>query len=264
MLDMQYYQWHMGAMKTISEKIGSRLRKPRRLPEEVAAILRDEIQKGTFEAGERLPSEMTLAKEFDVSRTVIREAMARLQYDGLLDSRQGKGASVTSAHMRNSFRLEAIGDITKGKFGHLMELRVIVESDTASLAALRRTEANIRRLKTCLDLMDEAVSNGTDGSNPDHEFHKEIANASGNPYLIELNLFLNGRLKEIIKISRKKANIIQGMSETVQKEHAAIFNAIVAGDFSEARNAMVRHITNTSRGLGLHITDLMGKGPGSE
>lgn len=259
MLDIQIYTCYGAIMKNITEKIGSRLKKPRRLPEEVAAILHDEIQKGTFKSGEKLPSEMMLAKEFDVSRTVIREALARLKYDGLLDTRQGRGASVTNISIRNSFRLESIGDITKRKFGHLMELRVIVESDTASLAAMRRTDSNIRRLKTCLELMDEAVSSGTDGSNPDHEFHKEIAQSSGNPYLIEFIQFLNGRLKEIIKISREQANIIQGMSETVQNEHIAIFNAIVAGDFTKARNAMVRHITNTSKGLGLTTTDLLGK-----
>lgn len=246
-------------METITEKIGSRLRKPRRLPEEVAAILRDEIDKGTFKPGERLPSEMTLAKEFDVSRTVIREALARLKYDGLLDTRQGRGASVTNISMRNAFRLEAIGDISKKKFEHLMELRVIVESDTASLAALRRKNSNIRQLKTCLDLMDDAVSNKKDGSVPDLDFHKEIARASSNPYLIEFIQFLNGRLKEIIKISREKANVIQGMSETVQKEHVAIFDAIVDQDFAGARKAMVRHITNTSRGLDLNITDLVGQ-----
>ena len=109
-------------MKTKTEKIGSRLRKPRHLPEEVASILRDEIEKGTFKTGERLPAEMTLAKEFDVSRTVIREALARLKYDGLLDTRQGRGASVTNITMRNAFRLEAIGEISKGKFEHFMEL----------------------------------------------------------------------------------------------------------------------------------------------
>lgn len=246
-------------METTTEKIGSRLKKPRRLPEEVATILRDEIDKGTFKPGERLPPEMTLAKEFDVSRTVIREALARLKYDGLLDTRQGRGASVTNINMRNTFRLEAIGDISKRKFGHLMELRVIVESDTASLAALRRKDSNIRRLKSCLDFMDDAVSNKEDGSEPDLEFHKEIARASGNPYLIEFIQFLNGRLKEVIKISRAQANVIHGMSEAVQKEHVAIFNAIVDNDFAGARKAMVRHITNTSRGLGLDVTDLVGK-----
>jgi GntR family transcriptional repressor for pyruvate dehydrogenase complex len=246
-------------MKTKTVKIGSRLRKPRHLPEEVASILLDEIEKGTFQTGERLPAEMTLAKEFDVSRTVIREALARLKYDGLLDTRQGRGASVTNINMRNAFRLEAIGEISRGKFEHLMELRVIVESDTSSLAALRHEDSHIKRLKVCLELMDDAVSNKRDGSDPDLEFHKEIAKASGNPYLIEFIQFLNGRLKEIIKISREQANIIQGMSETVQKEHVAIFDAIVDRNFSGARKAMVRHITNTSRGLGLNITDLLGK-----
>ena len=164
-------------MKTKTEKIGSRLRKPRHLPEEVASILRDEIEKGTFKTGERLPAEMTLAKEFDVSRTVIREALARLKYDGLLDTRQGRGASVTNITMRNAFRLEAIGEISKGKFEHFMELRVIVESDTASLAALRCEDSHVQRLKACLELMDDAVLNTRDGSDADLEFHKEIAKA---------------------------------------------------------------------------------------
>jgi DNA-binding FadR family transcriptional regulator len=94
---------------------------------------------------------------------------------------------------------------------------------------------------------------------PDLDFHKEIASASGNPYLIEFIQFLNGRLKEIIKISREQANVIQGMSETVQKEHVAIFDAILGQDFAGAREAMVRHITKTSWGLGLKITDLVGQ-----
>lgn len=241
-------------MKNITGKIASRLKKPRHLPDDIAAILRDEIQKETLKPGEKLPTESMLAKEFGVSRTVIREALARLKYDGLLDTRQGKGASVTNIHMRHSFRLEPIGDITKEEFGHLMELRAIVESDTAYLAALKRSESNIRRLKSCLDLMNEAVLSGTDGTGPDLEFHKEIAKASGNPYLFEFIQFLNGRLKEIIKIAREQA-IIERLSEVVHKEHVAIFNAIVDGDFFKARNNMVRHITNTCKGLGLKITN---------
>ena len=184
------------------------------------------------------------------------------QHDLILNGYEVGGGSVRIHDPKLQEKIFDLIGFTKDdkkKFEHLMELRVIVESDTASLAALRRKDSNIRRLKTCLDLMDDAVSNKKDGSVPDLDFHKEIASASGNPYLIEFIQFLNGRLKEIIKISREQANVIQGMSETVQKEHVAIFDAIVGQDFAGAREAMVRHITNTSWGLGLKITDLVGQ-----
>lgn len=240
-------------MKNFKKGMGSRLKKPRYLPDEIAGIIRDEIQKGTFKPGGEFPSEMQFTKEFGVSRSVIREALSRLKNDGLLETRQGKGASVIDKHMRHSFRVESLKDISKTKFIQLMELRIIVESETASLAALRRTDPHIQRLKTCLSLMDEAILNGTDGTTADLEFHKELAKITGNFYLIEFILFLNGRLKEIIKISREQAAIMQGMSEVVQKEHIAIFDAVADGDSAKARNAMIQHITNTSRGLGLDL-----------
>jgi len=243
----------------MNKSIGEKLVKPRRLSDEVAEILRAEIEKGTLKPGRKLPSEMELAQNFDVSRTVIREALSRLKYDGLLDSRQGSGAIIAEREMRQSFRLSSTGDFTKKDFQHLMEMRVIVESQTAFLAAQRRVKADLNRLRSDLEDMNRALQDTQekDGTDPDLQFHLEIARATQNPYLAEFLQYINAKLKKIIQVSRKKAGSLPGASEKVQAEHQSIYDAIAAKQAWSARNSMVLHISNTAKGMGLKIGNLI-------
>jgi GntR family transcriptional repressor for pyruvate dehydrogenase complex len=115
------------------------------LPHRVAALLRREIASGEISPGNRLPTEQQLAERFGVSRNVVREAIAQLRADGVVEARQGIGAFVLAPEQRSAIRIdgEALKNIENME--HLFELRRILETESAMLAATRRTDADLGR-----------------------------------------------------------------------------------------------------------------------
>lgn len=238
----------------MKKEIGEKLKKPKRLSDDVADILRAEIEKGSFKPGERLPTESELSKNFDVSRTVIREALSRLHYDGLIATRQGRGAHVTKMEDRKSFRLESPQQFTKKDYQHLIELRIIVEMATSFLAAQRRTKANLKCLKKHLDSMEEAVRMGKDGTDPDLEFHLEIARCTKNPYLAEFLQYINARLRSSIQVLRNRSRSRPGATERVQKDHELLYEAIEGKNADLARSAMEKQLYDNAALLRIDIS----------
>ncbi|MCF8106704.1 MAG: FadR family transcriptional regulator [Desulfohalobiaceae bacterium] len=236
----------------------NKIQHPVRLSDQIADLIKSEIDKGTYRPGDMLPPETNLGKNFGVSRTVIREALGRLKYDGLLESRQGLGVSVAKNNERRVFRFQETTKNDPIDLGHLFELRSIVESGAASLAAMRRTKPQLDELKTCLEQMQQAVENQVqDGVTPDHTFHQIISAAGANPYLLDFMQFLNTKIKEVIKKARDHSSGSPGLSEVAQQEHEAIYRALLSGNSEEAGRAMATHIHNASQRLGLSIMDTL-------
>jgi GntR family transcriptional repressor for pyruvate dehydrogenase complex len=229
------------------------LEQPPRLPDRVAAILTGEIDKGNLRPGDKLPTEAALATQFRVSRAVIREALSQLKYEGLLDSRQGKGVIVLGNAGRRSFRLTEAEKLSDRDLAQLYELRAILESETAALAALRRSKKNLDVLRRCLEGMALAVERDDSGIFPDLEFHQAIARASGNQHVCDLMVFLNDKVSGVIGAARGHSRQHTGFSERVQREHEAIFQAIEARDPDKAKEAALIHLKNSAKRLGLSI-----------
>ena len=232
---------------------GSKLQQPVRLADQVADLLRQEIDKGTFQVGDKIPSESSLAKTFGVSRTVIREALGRLKYDGILDSRQGLGVTVVGETERKTFRFRDQWQFDNQNLCHLFELRAILEGDAASLAALRRSQDDLDDLQTSLKHMAASIDANTDGADFDFDFHRLVARASSNSYLLDLMHFLNTKIKGVIKTARENSSLQPGLPPVVQKEHEAIYQALVDQKPDSARQAMLSHISQASRRLGLKV-----------
>ena len=224
-----------------------------RLPDQVAEILAAEIDKGNLRPGDKLPTEAALATQFKVSRAVIREALAQLKYEGLLDSRQGKGVTVLGNAGRRSFRLAEIEKLSDRELAQLYELRAILESETAALAALRRSKKNLDVLRRCLKGMALAIETDDSGIFPDLEFHQGIARASGNQHVCDLMLFLNDKVSVMIGAARRHSRQHTGFPQQVQKEHEAIFQAIEAQHPDRAKAAALDHLKKSARRLGLNI-----------
>jgi GntR family transcriptional repressor for pyruvate dehydrogenase complex len=235
------------------EAMSLKLKPPASLSEQVAEVLHEEIKTGNYRPGERLPTEANLAESFGVSRTVIREALARLKFDGILDSRQGQGAVVAQAGDRKVFRIEDLGNASQTRLAYLFELRAILEGDAAALAAKRRSEDQLSSMERRLQEMEEAVREDIDGTDPDMAFHQLLADSSRNPFLIELMEFLNAKLREVIQTAREHSSQYPGWPDSVQLEHEAIFKAIRAQEEAAAREAMLEHIKNAGERLGLAI-----------
>ena len=216
------------------------------LPDRVAEVLSQEISQGALAPGSRLPVEAELAARFGVSRPVIREALAKLKYEGLLDSRQGRGVTVVGPAGRRSYRLEAAHLLGPEDQAQIYELRSVLETEAAALAARRHHPADLKA-------MQRAVEEQQVGSMPDAEFHCLLAQASGNRHLSDLSRFLYERLAVVIKRARQGSLRTPGLSGLVQEEHEAIYRAIAARDPAAARQAALDHLRNAAQRLGLPL-----------
>ncbi len=232
-----------------------KLAQPQRLPDQVAEIIEQEIQKGSWRAGDKLPPETELSQKFGVSRSVVREALSRLKYDGLLDSHQGKGIIVVGTSGRRSFRLHNIQKFDSNDLSQLYELRVILDGAAAAMAAKRCSKKQLKRLKTSLNNMSKAIESDTDGTAPDFEFHKGIAEASGNSYLQTLIQFLNDKFEQVIHEARSHSRMQPGLPAEVQKEHEAIYRALADQNPKKARKAALTHLQNAAKRLRLNIIE---------
>lgn len=234
-------------------RIQPKFKQAPRLSEQVADFLVSEIKKGYLRPGENLPSEAVLAKQFSVSRTVIREAFVRLKYDGLLDSKQGIGAKVAERFKMRAFRLDGVEQANSVELRHLYELRIILEGNAAALAAERCSKEDLEKLEHYLRDMAHAVRDGSDGIAPDVDFHQTMAGASGNPYLRDLMCFLNDKLVHLIRRAREHSSQHPGLPMVVQQEHMAIFEAISEKDPAKARGATLAHLKNAAKRLGFTV-----------
>ena len=227
-----------------------------RLSDQVANYLVSEIRKGSLRLGEKLPPEALLAEQFGVSRTVIREAFARLKCDGLLKSKHGIGAMVAEPSKQQAFRLDGLEQADSVEIGQLYELRAIVDGNAAALAAKRRHQEHVGRLSHCLEGMAHSVVEGGNGTDSDADFHQILAEASGNPFLRDFMRFLNGKLRGLIERARTHSSQQPILPMMVQEEHVAIFEAISKRDPERAREATLAHIKNAAKRLGLTLFDL--------
>ena len=223
------------------------------LPQQVAEHLAGEIRDAVLSVGDKLPPEADMCTRYGVSRTVIREAVARLKHDGLLASRQGSGVTVASWKNRQAFRLDWAGMRDPLNISFIYEMRVLIGVETVVLAAVRHSEDDLRRLGHLMQEMEEAIRLGEDGAAPHRAFHKSIAEASYNPYLIEFESFLQDRLWEILKQARKRTQTTPGLALKVHGEHRLIFDGIASGAPNLAREAGLNHLRNAAQRAGLRV-----------
>lgn len=220
------------------------------LSEELAKLLRDEIISGKRAPGERLPTEHQMAEHYGVSRAVVREAISKLKYDGLVDTRQGLGAFVGSTGRGTTFRIEG-GDLTRRDLSLVFELRTTVEAEAAALAALRHTPEQMEAIRSSLARLQQSLGTEDDGAEADTAFHMAVADAAANHYFREFMDFLASRIVTSIAVARRNSARHSGWSDMVQTEHAAVCDAIEQGDAEGAREAMSTHLKNAARRLGL-------------
>jgi GntR family transcriptional regulator, transcriptional repressor for pyruvate dehydrogenase complex len=222
-------------------------RRPRSLALELVESLGDRIRDGRLAPGDKLPTEAAFMDEFGVSRTVVREAISKLQASGLVETRHGVGTFVVGAGDGSVFRIEPQHLATLRDVVAVLELRIGVESEAAGLAALRRTEANLSVMRSALDTFAAAVEARQDSVPADFQFHSEIARATQNEHFAHLLASLGTM---IIPRSRLEA---PGEADPerlaylrkVNAEHESIYDAIVNHDADAARAAMRTHLANS-------------------
>jgi len=217
---------------------------PKNRTGEVVERLADEIASGRLLPGSRLPTEQQLTAALGVSRTVVREAVAVLRAEGLVETRQGVGAFVMGDVQRRPFRIDPDGLRSIVEVVRVMELRTGVEVEAAGIAA-ERVNVQVRDLMAkALKAIDAAIARGEAAIDEDFAFHQAVAHATGNPHFSRFLEFL-GRLlipRQSVRVSVKRGQHQRGYLQRIQKEHREIAKAITAGNVAGARRAMRRHL----------------------
>lgn len=228
--------------------------RPKRLTDEVAATISSRIQSGTLHPGEQLPAERQLADSLGVSRPVVREALAQLKLDGFVESRQGVGVFVAPTPGNASFRLDRGNGAASDDLKQIFELRQIVEVAASELAAIRRTERDLRAMQRAFAHMEQCVRDGTDGSQADDGFHCAIAAATGNAYVSRFVQFLGQAFASSRRPTWSDPGRGAGKAAAAQREHRRLLDAIAAGDPRAARAAALAHLRNSIERIGIADT----------
>ena len=194
--------------------------------------IREDILNGEFEPGTVLHQSL-LAKTIGISTTPLREALRRLKSEGLVELDAHRDARVSS--------------LTGEEARDLLEVRLSLDPLAAALAAQRRTKEDIRRMRETLELVEPLQSNPSVYDLASHRaFHQAVYEASHNDLLIST---LSGLWDKADRYRRLGLEVVRSQEERDQKdrEHAALFDAVVAGDGEAAHAVMLQHI-NTSLG----------------
>ena len=207
----------------------------------VIADIKELIDFKNLEPGDKLPSERMLSEKFEVSRSVIREAIQKLEFYGILKSKPQSGtfiANIGAIAMKGM--IEDILRLEDQDFKSLVETRILLELKTARLAALRRTEEDLIHMKSALTSYSKKVLNGEDAVQEDLLFHLAIAKASGNS---TMNNFMLMITPEIITNFEKYHVCDKGLSKKGIEEHQAIYDAIEQKNPQLAKQKMKEHFS---------------------
>ncbi|MGH2945550.1 MAG: FadR/GntR family transcriptional regulator [Solirubrobacteraceae bacterium] len=214
-----------------------------RLPDKVAARIRETILEQQLRPGDRLPSERRLGEQFEVSRTVIREAVRSLAAMGLVES-AGRGlrvAAVDSQTVTDSMRLFLHGRPTS--YEKVDEVRSMIEIEVAGLAAERAGEADIERLRQLCEEQAASEEQPEAAAEHDVEFHRALAEATHN----ELYLIMLDSMRELLLEARRATMGVPGRIEKGARAHRGILSRVAAGDAEGAREAMRHHLRDSRR-----------------
>lgn len=221
-----------------------------RVPVVVAAQLRKLLISGEYKVGDRLPSEKVLGERFGVGRSSVREAMRRLEADGLVRIVHGVGSFVSDGREAGvGDRLAALLVLDGSTIPELFEARRVLERETAARAAERLTDTEADELRELLSRLEDETLSEEAYVEADVALHLAISRVTKNKVLIRLIESLESLLLEY---SRRVIQL-PGRRVTANVGHKAIVEAILARRSSGARKAMIEHIAAVEREIVEHL-----------
>lgn len=218
-------------------------RKPK-LSENVVQSLRAQIVAGDFAVGEKLPTETRMTEIFGVSRTVVREAVAALAADGIVEPRHGAGVFVRDNPARTFSAFSADMGNRISQAINVLEVRMGIEIESAGLAAQRRSAAQVARIHEAFFEFERLLKAGEPTGKADFQFHREIASATVNPFYVEIMDALGDRTIPCDRASPWYSVEVLSVEYLtgLQREHLRILQAISRADADAARDAMRAHL----------------------
>ncbi len=216
--------------------------KPKRISDQVLDQIRELIFRGTLKPGEKLMTERELATAMGVSRTTIRDAIQRLVAMGLIIQRQGQGTFVKPHDASLENPLVKAMEAQDASIIDLLEVRMGLECNAASLAAQRADESDIKAMGQSIEEMKEEIQSGRLGTGADTAFHMAIAYAAKNnlQILIMRNFYdylFHGIRENLSSLYEIPSNI-----DIIMDQHQAILQAVIGREPDKAFSAMQAHI----------------------
>lgn len=223
----------------------------RQLSVDISTYLEQKITQGILQPGERIPTEAQLTNQFSVSRNVVREAVARLKSEGLVESHQGLGTFVSKRNNRSSFRInhaELQHDLSKLR--QLYEMRLDLEVSVAGMAARRRSREQLQVIQGYFIALRQTKQTDASWIENSLAFKQAIVAASGNEYFENFVLFLTKNTVDVTSLEQRLHNS-NTLKSTLINEYQAIFDAIRLGDPDLARRAAWQHVIKSAQRDGL-------------
>ncbi|TDS10822.1 GntR family transcriptional regulator [Maribacter caenipelagi] len=209
---------------------------------EIIVQLRDLMNNKNLEPGDKLPSERMLSDKFGVSRSNVREAIQKLEFYGILVSKPQSGTFVADiGQIAMNGMVNDILRLEEPDFKSLVETRILLELKTVRLAARRRSDEDLKQLKSALDAYRAKVEKGEDAVQEDLLFHLAIAKACGNS---TMNTFMLIITPEILTNFEKYHVCDKNMAFKGIEEHQDIFDAIKEQNPQLAKEKMKVHFKN--------------------
>lgn len=232
--------------------------KSRSLTQTLVDAFTQQVALKQLKTGDKLPTEMSIMHTFGVSRTVVREALSKLQAAGLVETHHGIGTFVLEPRADSRFRVSGVPLISDGDVQMALEFRLGIEVECAGLAALRRTPDQLKAMRAVLDEFEEnavekkskkSTLNQSIGNTvaPDFQFHLLLAHAAHNRYFVDLMSHLGTSIipRTRLDVAKKVSHQVPEYLSRVNQEHETIYQAVVRQDAESARAAARLHLTNS-------------------
>ena len=231
------------------------MRKPRKLPEQIADKLREMIIQEEMKTGMKLPAEAELMARFGVSRSTVREAVKFLQTEHIVDIRQGQGTFLCAMPGLKQDPLGLRFADQEELIAQLLQTRLLIEPGVAALAAQRRSEADLAEMKVLLDKMDNAYLHGEDYTQFDAQFHSVVARATRNDVIMRLLPTVH----ESIQAGYHHTQRAEGSYQRASQCHLDMYRGIMENDSERARLAAQRHMLQTMNDSGVEVPSVLVK-----
>jgi len=220
----------------------------------ISLAIMDQIKEAVFQnklvPGDKLPSERQLMEQFKASRVTIREALRTLEYSGILEIKRGSegGAFIRDPDTKlvNNF-LQDMFSMGKVKISDFTEARLAVEPLSAKVATMRIKEESLEQVRLNIQETQDWLCKGnhSEARLLNLEFHRLIAQASGNPVIF----FMVDSIMDIMEQNISSILLSAKPVEQTLKYHEEIYLAIKKQDPEEAQNLMLKHIQDIQKAL---------------
>ncbi len=205
--------------------------------------IRDLITSGQLKPGDRLPSERKLCDKLGVGRTHLRDALKKLEFYGILKTLPQSGTVVAGMGLPalEGLITDMLG-LQSNDFKSLVETRVILETNIAQLAAMNRTDQDIKEINNALEAHRKKIENNEDAVEEDLLFHLKIAEAGKNSVLNSLMLIITPDIMQYFKTH----NVCEGRTRVAIEQHETLLRHIIDKNADQAGETIKSHLSDIS------------------